>query len=220
MTGSCLTGFVFEECLLDGFAPTLARATDEKCLETIVINDLKKDAEDRMKKAVEVLGHNLNKIRTGRAHPSILDTIRVSYYGSDVPLSQIANIGVEDARTLTVSPWERNMVPDVEKAIMKSDLGLNPNSAGTVIRIPMPMLTEETRKGYTKQARSEAENSRVAIRNVRRDVLADFKELLKDKEISEDEERKAQEDIQKLTDRFIAEIDKALTAKESELMEI
>lgn len=183
-----------------------------------MINDLKKDAEERMKKSVEALGHNFNKIRTGRAHPSILDTIRVSYYGSDVPLSQVANIGVEDARTLTVSPWERNMVPDVEKAIMKSDLGLNPSTAGTVIRIPMPQLTEETRKGFIKQARAEAENARVSIRNVRRDVLADVKELLKDKEISEDEERKAQDDVQKLTDRFTSEVDKALTAKEADLM--
>lgn len=185
-----------------------------------MIDDLKKDAEERMKKAVEALGHNFNKIRTGRAHPSLLDTIRVNYYGSEVPLSQVANIGVEDSRTLTVSPWERNMVPDVEKAIMKSDLGLNPSTAGTVIRIPMPQLTEETRKGYIKQAKQEAENTRVAIRNVRRDVLADFKELLKDKEISEDQERKAQEDIQKLTDKHIAEAEKALSAKEADLMAI
>lgn len=185
-----------------------------------MINELKKDAEDRMKKAVEVLGHNFNKIRTGRAHPSILDTVRVSYYGSDMPLSQVANIGVEDARTLTVTPWERSMVPDVEKAIMKSDLGLNPSTAGTVIRIPMPALTEETRKGYIKQARAEAEHARVSIRNVRRDVISDIKELLKDKEISEDQDRKAQEDIQKVTDKFIAEVDKALTAKEADLMEI
>jgi len=185
-----------------------------------VINELKKDAEDRMKKAVEVLGHNFNKIRTGRAHPSILDTVRVSYYGSEMPLSQVANIGVEDARTLTVTPWERNMVPEVEKAIMKSDLGLNPSTAGTVIRIPMPALTEETRKGYIKQARAEAEHARVSIRNVRRDVISDIKELLKDKEISEDQDRKAQEDIQKVTDKFIAEVDKALTAKEADLMEI
>lgn len=183
-----------------------------------MIEDYKKDAESRMKKAVEVLGHNFNKIRTGRAHPSLLDTIRVSYYGSDVPLSQVANIGVEDARTLTVSPWERNLVPDVEKAIMKSDLGLNPSTAGTVIRIPMPQLTEETRKGYIKQAKAEAENARVSIRNVRRDVLADIKELLKEKEISEDQERKAQDDIQKLTDKYIAEADKALAAKETDLM--
>ena len=185
-----------------------------------MIDDFKKDAEERMKKAVEVLGHNFNKIRTGRAHPSLLDTIRVSYYGSDVPLSQVANIGVEDSRTLTVSPWERNMVPDVEKAIMKSDLGLNPSTAGTVIRIPMPQLTEETRKGYIKQAKQEAEHTRVSIRNVRRDVLADIKDLLKEKEISEDQERKAQEDIQKLTDKYIAEADKALTAKEADLMAI
>jgi ribosome recycling factor len=185
-----------------------------------VIEDFKKDAEERMKKAVEILGHNFNKIRTGRAHPSLLDTIRVNYYGSEVPLSQVANIGVEDSRTLTVSPWERNMVPDVEKAIMKSDLGLNPSTAGTVIRIPMPQLTEETRKGYIKQAKQEAEHTRVSIRNVRRDVLADIKELLKDKEISEDQERKAQDDIQKLTDKYIAEAEKALTAKEADLMAI
>ncbi len=185
-----------------------------------MINELKKDAEDRMRKSVDVLGHNFNKIRTGRAHPSLLDTIRVSYYGSDVPLSQVANIGVEDSRTLTVTPWERNTVPDVEKAIMKSDLGLNPSTAGNVIRIPMPQLTEETRKGYIKQARQEAEHARVSVRNVRRDVLADIKELLKDKQISEDEERKAQDEIQKLTDRFIAEADKALTAKEADLMAI
>jgi ribosome recycling factor len=185
-----------------------------------VIDELKKDAEDRMKKAVDVLGHNFNKIRTGRAHPSLLDTIRVNYYGSEVPLSQVANVGVEDARTLTVSPWERNMVPDVEKAIMKSDLGLNPSTAGTVIRIPMPQLTEETRKGYIKQARQEAENARVSIRNVRRDVLADIKDLLKEKEIGEDQERKAQDDVQKLTDRYIAEADKALAAKENDLMAI
>jgi ribosome recycling factor len=185
-----------------------------------VIDKLKKDAEDRMKKAVEVLGHNFNKIRTGRAHPSLLDTIRVSYYGSEMPLSQVANIGVEDARTLTVTPWERNMLPEIERAIMKSDLGLNPSTAGSVIRIPMPALTEETRKGYIKQARAEAENARVSIRNVRRDVLADIKELLKTKQISEDQERKAQDDIQKLTDRFVAEVDKALAAKEADLMEI
>lgn len=185
-----------------------------------MIEDYKKDAEGRMKKAVEVLGHNFNKIRTGRAHPSLLDTIRVNYYGSDVPLSQVANIGVEDSRTLTVSPWERNLVPDVEKAIMKSDLGLNPSTAGTVIRIPMPQLTEETRKGYIKQAKQEAENARVSIRNVRRDVLADIKELLKEKEISEDQEHKAQDDIQKLTDKYIAEAEKALAAKETDLMAI
>lgn len=185
-----------------------------------MINDLKKDAEERMKKSVDMLGQNFNKIRTGRAHPSILDTIRISYYGSEMPLNQVANVGVEDARTLTVTPWERNMVPEVEKAIMKSDLGLNPSTAGTVIRIPMPALTEETRKGYIKQARAEAEAARVSVRNIRRDVLGDFKELLKDKEISEDDERRAQEEVQKLTDRYVAEIDKALVAKEADLLEI
>jgi ribosome recycling factor len=149
-----------------------------------------------------------------------LDGIRVDYYGSMTPLGQVAAINVEDARTLSVTPWEKPMVPEVEKAIIKSDLGLNPNTAGAVIRIPMPMLTEETRKGYTKQAKQEAEHSRVSIRNIRRDIIADIKELQKEKEISEDEERKAQDDIQKITDRFIAEVDKALVAKEKDLMEI
>lgn len=186
----------------------------------VVINDLKEDAKQRMAKTIEALGTNFNKIRTGRAHPSLLDGLRVSYYGTDTPLSQLANIGVEDARTLTVTPWEKNIVPDVEKAIMKSDLGLNPSSAGSVIRIPMPMLTEETRKGYIKQARQEAESARVSIRNARRDVLSDLKDLLKEKDISEDEERRAQDDVQKITDQYIAEVDKALVAKEADLMEI
>nr|WP_027873610.1 ribosome recycling factor [Spongiibacter marinus] len=185
-----------------------------------MIDELKQDAEERMAKAIEALGGNFNKIRTGRAHPSLLDNIRVSYYGAETPLSQLANIGVEDARTLTVTPWEKNVVPDVEKAIMKSDLGLNPSTAGAVIRIPMPALTEETRKGYIKQARQEAERARVSVRNARRDVLADIKELLKEKEISEDEERRAQDDVQKITDKYVAEVDKALAAKESDLMEI
>ncbi|CAA0078628.1 Ribosome-recycling factor [Zhongshania aliphaticivorans] len=185
-----------------------------------MINELKDDAKQRMAKTIEALGTNFNKIRTGRAHPSLLDGLRVSYYGTDTPLSQLANIGVEDARTLTVTPWEKNIVPDVEKAIMKSDLGLNPSTAGSVIRIPMPMLTEETRKGYIKQARQEAESARVSIRNARRDVLSDVKELLKEKDISEDEERRAQDDVQKITDQFIAEVDKALVAKEADLMEI
>lgn len=185
-----------------------------------MINELKQDAEERMQKTLVALGTSLNKIRTGRAHPSLLDGIRVSYYGSMTPLSQVAAINVEDARTLQVVPWEKAIVPDVEKAIMKSDLGLNPSTAGTVIRIPMPMLTEETRRGFTKQAKQEAEQSRVSIRNIRRDVLADIKELQKDKEISEDEERKAQDDVQKITDRFVAEVDKILAAKETDLMEI
>lgn len=185
-----------------------------------MISDIKKDAEVRMKKAIEALGNNFNRIRTGRAHPSLLDGIMVNYYGTDTPLSQVANINIEDARTLSVSPWERNLVPEIEKAIMKSDLGLNPSTNGGLIRIPLPMLTEETRKTFIKQARAEAEHARVAVRNVRRDVLADVKALLKDKSISEDEERKAQDEIQKITDKFIAEVDKALAAKEVDLMAV
>ena len=185
-----------------------------------MIEDIKKDAAERMSKSVDVLGQNFNKIRTGRAHPSLLDSIKVDYYGSDTPLSQVANINVEDARTLSVIPWEKSMVPAIEKAIMKSDLGLNPATAGANIRIPMPMLTEETRKGYIKQARNEAENARVSVRNIRRDALGDLKDLLKEKDISEDEERRAADDIQKLTDKYIAEIDRELAEKEKDLMEI
>lgn len=185
-----------------------------------MINDIKKDADSRMKKSVEALHSNFNKIRTGRAHPSILDAVTVDYYGSQVPLSQVASVNVEDARTLTITPWEQGMVQKIEKAIMTSDLGLNPASAGNVIRVPMPMLTEETRKGYIKQARSEAENARVAVRNVRRDANGDFKSLLKDKEITEDDQREGEDAIQKLTDKYIAEIDKALTAKEQDLMQV
>ena len=185
-----------------------------------MINDIKKDAEARMKKAIEALGNHFNKIRTGRAHPSILDGIMVSYYGTDTPLSQLANINVEDARTLSVSPWERNLVPEIEKAILKSNLGFNPSTNNGLIRIPLPMLTEETRKNFIKQARAEAENGRVSVRNVRRDVLNDIKALLKDKSISEDDERRAQDEIQKITDKYIAEVDKALAAKEVDLMAV
>ena len=185
-----------------------------------MINDIKKDAENRMKKAVDSLVTTFSRIRTGRAHPSLLDGIMVSYYGTDTPLSQVANINVEDARTLSLNPWERNLVPDIEKAIMKSDLGLNPSTNNGLIRIPLPMLTEETRKNFIKQARAEAENGRVAVRNVRRDVLSDVKALLKDKAISEDEDHRAQDDIQKITDKYIAEVDKALAAKEADLMAI
>jgi ribosome recycling factor len=185
-----------------------------------VINDIKKDAESRMKKSVDALHANLNKIRTGRAHSSILDSVTVDYYGSQVPLNQVANINIEDARTLSVVPWEQNMVPKVEKAIMTSDLGLNPSTAGSNIRVPMPMLTEETRKGYIKQARGEAENARVAVRNVRRDANGDIKALLKEKEITEDELHQAEEAIQKLTDKYIAEIDKTLESKEHDLMQV
>ena len=185
-----------------------------------MINDIKKDAETRMKKSLEALQANFHKIRTGRAHPSILDAVSVDYYGSQMPLNQVASVNVEDARTLAVVPWEKSMVPKVEKAIMMSDLGLNPATAGSVIRVPMPMLTEETRKNYTRQARGEAESARVAVRNVRRDANSDIKALLKEKEISEDEEHGAEEAIQKLTDRYIAEIDKLLEAKEHDLMQV
>lgn len=186
----------------------------------MMINEIKDDARDRMGKTIESLTVAFNKIRTGRAHPSLLDGIRVSYYGSETPLSQLANVSVEDGRTLAVRVWERQIVPDIEKAILKSDLGLNPSTAGEVIRIPLPPLTEETRKGYIRQARQDAENARIAIRNIRRDALADIKELEKEKEISEDDERRGQDDVQKLTDKFIAEVDKNLSAKEEDLMAI
>ena len=185
-----------------------------------MINEIKQDAEERMGKALEALASNFNKIRTGRAHPSILDGVTVNYYGSDTPLSQVANVSVLDARTLSLSPWEKAMVPEIEKAIMKSGLGLNPVTTGELMRIPMPPLTEETRKGYIKQARSEAEGARVSIRNVRRDTLGDVKDLLKEKEIGEDDERRAQDEIQKITDKFVAQVDTALATKEKDLMEI
>ncbi|WNO09827.1 ribosome recycling factor [Teredinibacter sp. KSP-S5-2] len=185
-----------------------------------MLNEIKKDAEGRMKKSVDVLGQNFNKIRTGRAHPSILEGVSVSYYGNDTPLSQVANISVLDARTLSISPWEKQLTPEIEKAIHKSDLGLNPVTTGDLIRVPMPPLTEETRKNYIKQARNEAENGRVSIRNIRRDAIASAKDLLKEKEITEDDERRFQDEIQKLTDKYIGEAEKALAAKEADLMEI
>ncbi len=185
-----------------------------------MINDIKSDAEERMTKSVEVLGVNFNKIRTGRAHPSLLDGVSISYYGNPTPLSQVANVSILDARTLSISPWEKQLVPEIEKAIMKSDLGLNPATTGDLIRVPMPALTEETRKGYIKQARNEAEAGRVSIRNIRRDAISTVKDLLKEKEITEDDERRAQDEIQKLTDKYIAQVDKALSAKEADLMEI
>ncbi len=185
-----------------------------------MIDEIRADAEERMQKSVQALVENFKKIRTGRAHPSILDSVKVSYYGSDVPLSQVANVNVEDGRTLSIIPWEKPMVPEIEKAIMKSDLGLNPSTAGMVIRVPMPPLTEETRKGYTRQARQEAENARVAIRNIRRDANNDIKELLKEKDITEDDDRRSQDAIQKLTDKAIAEVEAHLQAKEADLMAI
>ena len=185
-----------------------------------MIKEIKEDAGTRMGKSIEAMKQALSKIRTGRAHASLLDHIKVDYYGSEVPLSQAANIIVEDSRTLMVSPWEKPMVQVIEKAIMKSNLGLNPNTAGTSIRIPMPPLTEERRKDMVRIVRAEAEATRVAIRNIRRDANSDFKELLKEKEISEDDERHAQDDIQKLTNHFVDEADTLLAGKEAELMEI
>ncbi|AEF55658.1 ribosome recycling factor [Marinomonas posidonica] len=185
-----------------------------------MINEILKDAEERMSKAVSSVESAFKKIRTGRAHPSLLDSIKVNYYGSETPLSQVANVTVEDARTLGVSPWESNLVPEIEKAIMKSDLGLNPATNGSLIRIPMPALTEETRKNYFKQAKSEAENGRIAIRNIRRDANANLKDLVKEKEISEDEDRRGQDQVQKLTDKFVAQVEERLAAKEKDLMEI
>ena len=185
-----------------------------------MIDDIRQETEERMGKALEALSHNFNKIRTGRAHPSLLDSIRVDYYGAETPLNQLANINIEDARTLSVIAFDKAITPDIERAIMKSDLGLNPATAGEVIRIPMPVLTEETRKGYIKQARAEAESARVSVRNARRDGLGMLKELLKEKEISEDEERRGQDVIQKLTDDYVAKVEKALSEKETDLMAI
>ena len=184
-----------------------------------MLNDLKKDCEVRMKKSVEALDVAFTKVRTGRAHPAMLKDVMVPYYGMDTPLNQVANVSIDDARTLLVQPYERNMIQAIDKAIRNSDLGLNPIT-GDVIRIPLPALTEETRRNMQKMARAEAENARVAVRNIRRDVLADVKELIKEKEISEDEERRATEEVQKITDKSIAEIEKALQAKEAELMQV
>lgn len=185
-----------------------------------MIDDIKSEAAERMEKSLDALGHNFNKIRTGRAHPSLLDGLKVQYYGSDTPLNQVANINVEDARTLSLTAWDKSLIPAIEKAILKSDLGLNPATAGEVIRIPMPMLTEETRKGFIRQARHEAESARVSVRNARRDAMAMLKELVKDKEIGEDDERRGQEDVQKLTDNYVARIEKLLADKEADLLEI
>ena len=185
-----------------------------------MIDEIMEDADERMAKSIEALQQAFARIRTGRASPNLLDDIKVDYYGAPTPLAQVANITVEDARSLLISPWEKNMIPVIEKAIMKSDLGLTPASNADVIRLPMPPLTEESRKGLTKQARAEAENGRIAIRNIRRDANSTVKELLKEKEISEDEERRAEDSIQKLTDRFVGRVDTLLAEKESDLMEI
>jgi ribosome recycling factor len=185
-----------------------------------MLDDLKKDATVRMQKCVQIFQADLKKMRTGRAHPSLVEHLKVDYYGADMPLNQVANISVEDARTLVVSPWEKTMVSPIEKAIHKSDLGLTPMTAGSVIRIPLPPLTEERRRDITKVVRQDAESARVSVRNVRRDVLADIKELLKEKEISQDDERKAEVEVQKLTDKFVAEIDQQLAAKEKEILQV
>ncbi len=184
-----------------------------------MIDDIKQDAGGRMDKSVKALEQALIKLRTGRAHTSLLDHITVEYYGSAVPLNQCANVNVEDPRTLTVTPWEKTMVQPIEKAILTSDLGLNPASAGTVIRVPLPPLTEERRKDMIKLVRHEAEGGRIAVRNIRRDAISDIKELLKEKMIGEDDEHRAHDEIQGITDKHVADIDKILEQKESELME-
>ena len=184
-----------------------------------MIDDIRKDAEERMGKTLVALDAAFAKIRTGRAHPSLLDGVTVDYYGSETPVNQVANIVVEDARTLVISPWERQMIPVVEKAILKSDLGLNPSTSSDNIRLPMPPLTEENRRDLTKIARSEAENARIAVRNIRRDANNDLKEFLKAREITEDEQRRGEDQVQQLTDAKVREIDAALTAKETDLMD-
>jgi ribosome recycling factor len=184
-----------------------------------VIDDIKKDTDIRMDKAVGSLSQAFRKLRTGRAHAGLLEHLTAEYYGSEVPLSQVANVAVEDARTLTVTPWEQQMVPIIEKAIMNSDLGLTPSSAGTVIRVPLPVLTEERRLDLAKLVKQDAENGRIAVRNIRRDALQDLKELLKEKEISEDDERRGHQEIQTLTDQHISKIDKLSEEKQKEIMD-
>jgi len=185
-----------------------------------MIDEIQQDAEERMCKTLHALDAEFAKIRTGRAHPSLLDNVSVDYYGTPTPINQVANITVEDGRTLMISPWEKPMIPKIEKAILKSDLGLNPATTSDNIRLPMPPLTEENRRDLTRVAKAEAENARIAIRNIRRDANSDLKEYLKEKEITEDEERRGEEQIQKLTDAKIKQIDAALEAKEADLMEI
>lgn len=185
-----------------------------------MLDEIKKDASDRMAKSVAALQQEMTKIRTGRAHTSLLDHITVDYYGAPTPLNQVSNVGVEDSRTLTVTPWEKDMVPVIEKAIMNSDLGLNPASAGTVIRVPLPALTEERRKDMIRVVRNEAEGGRIAVRNIRRDAIGDIKDLLKEKMIGEDDERRGEDEIQTITDKYVAEIDRVLADKEAELLEV
>ena len=184
-----------------------------------MINDVKKEAEQRMQRGIEAFKDDLRKLRTGRAHAGLLETVMVEYYGTNVPVKQTANISVEDARTLLVTPWEKKMVSAVEKAIINSGLGLNPVTAGQVIRVPLPPMTEERRRDLVKVVRAHAETGRVALRNVRREALGDIKDLLKEKMIAEDDERRGQEEIQKLTDRYVATVDSLLKDKEAEIME-
>jgi len=186
----------------------------------MIIAEIKKSAEQKMQKSVEALKHDLGKVRTGRAHTGLLDHLQVDYYGTPMPVAQCANITLADARTITVQPWEKKMIPVIEKAIRDSDLGLNPATSGDVIRVPMPALTEERRKELIKVVRHEAEDARIAVRNIRRDANDHLKKLLKDHAVAEDDERHAQVDVQKLTDRYIAEIDKVLAAKEVDLMAV
>jgi len=185
-----------------------------------MLNEIYQDADQRMQKSIAALQQAMTKIRTGRAHPSLLDHVNVSYYGADVPLNQAANISIEDARTIAVTPFDRSMIQAIEKAIMTSDLGLNPVTAGTVIRVPLPALTEERRRDLVKVVHGEGENAKIAIRNIRRDANTTSKELLKDKEITEDEEHQAEQRIQALTDQHTATVDELVAAKEKELMEI
>ena len=183
-----------------------------------MLNDIKADAQTRMTKSVEALRHELQRLRTGRASTALVEHLKVNYYGSDVPISQVANIAVADARSLTITPWEKNMVAAVEKAILASDLGLTPTTAGSVIRLNMPALTAERRKELAKHVAHEGENAKVAIRNIRRDAMHHVKELLKDKKITEDEERRAEDEVQKLTDKFVKDVEAVAKAKEDELM--
>jgi len=185
-----------------------------------MINDIKSTAEQKMQKALEVLKNNLGKIRTGRAHAGLLDQVMVEYYGNMVPISQVGNVGLADSRTITVQVWEKPMLAKVEKAIRDSDLGLNPSNSGDMVRVPMPPLTEERRRDLIKVVKGEGEDGKVSVRNIRRDANDHLKKLLKDKEISEDDERRAQDDVQKLTDRYVAEVDKLLQVKEADLMAI
>jgi ribosome recycling factor len=185
-----------------------------------MIDDVTRDADKRMQKAIEALKQALTKLRTGRASTALLEHITVEYYGSQMPLNQVANVAVQDARTLTITPWDKNAVAPIEKAIQTSDLGLTPTTAGTVIRIPLPPLTEERRRDLTKVVRHEAENARVAIRNVRRDAMQTLKDMVKGKKISEDDERRAHEKVQKLTDDYVAKADESMAKKEKELMEV